>query len=135
MHLKTLGSEEHNRKRWEVLFDNDFAAEFRQFALEVRREIYSLIPLLQQFGPQLGRPRVDTLKGARHANLKELRFHAAGGEWRVVFAFDTERKAILLAAGDKAGVSQVKFYRTLIDLASLRLNRHLQQLAEKRKRI
>ena len=51
--------------------------------------------LLEQFGPQLGRPRVDTLKGSRHANMKELRFDAAGGVWRVAFAFDPKRKAVL----------------------------------------
>ena len=32
--------------------------------------------MLEQFGPQLGRPRVDTLNGSRHANMKELRFDA-----------------------------------------------------------
>ena len=46
-------------------------------------EILALSRLLQQFGPQLGRPRVDTLNGSRHANMKELRFSAADGEWRV----------------------------------------------------
>jgi len=49
-----------------------------------------LARLLQQFGPQLGRPRVDTLKGSRHANMKELRLSAADGEWRVGFCFRPE---------------------------------------------
>jgi hypothetical protein len=43
--------------------------------------------LLEQFGPSLGRPWADTLNGSRHANLKELRFDAADGVWRVAFAF------------------------------------------------
>jgi hypothetical protein len=46
--------------------------------------------------------------------MKELRFRAAGGEWRVAFAFDARRKAILLAAGDKSGISTRRFYRELI---------------------
>jgi hypothetical protein len=46
----------------------------------VRTEILALTRLLQQFGPQLGRPRVDTLNDSRHANMKELRFSAADGE-------------------------------------------------------
>ena len=54
---------------------------------------------LMQFGSQLGRPRVDTLKGSRHANMKELRFDAADGVWRVAFAFDPKRSAVLLIAG------------------------------------
>jgi DNA-binding XRE family transcriptional regulator len=62
-------------------------------------------------GPQMGRPRVDTLTGSRHANMKELRFDAAAGVWRFAFAFDTARKAIILCGGDKSGGSQRRFYR------------------------
>jgi hypothetical protein len=80
----------------------------------VRIEILALSRLLQKVGPQLGRPRVDTLKGSKYSNMKELRFSAANGEWRVAFAFDRKRKAILLVAGDKSGQSQRRFYRDLI---------------------
>jgi hypothetical protein len=78
-----------------------------------------LARVLQEFGPQLGRPRVDTLNGSRHANMKELRFSAADGEWRVAFAFDPRRKAILLVAGDKSGGSEKRFYRELIRKAEM----------------
>lgn len=81
--------------------------------------------MLQEFGPQLGRPLVDTLKGSRHANMKELRFSAADGEWRVAFAFDRRRKAILLVAGDKSGGSEKRFYRNLIRKADERFDAHL----------
>jgi hypothetical protein len=54
---------------------------------------------------------------SRRANLKELRFAAADGVWRVAFAFDPKRTAILLVAGDKSGVSEKRFYRQLIDTA------------------
>ena len=80
---------------------------------------------LQRFGPQLGRPRVDTLKGSCHANMQELCFSAAGGEWRVAFAFDPKHKAILLVAGDKSGVSERRFYRELIRKADDRFDTHL----------
>jgi hypothetical protein len=46
--------------------------------------------------------------------MKELRFSAADGEWRVAFAFDTRRRAILLIAGDKSGAGERRFYRELI---------------------
>ena len=88
---------------------------------------------LQQFGPQLGRPRVDTLKGSRHSNMKELRFNAADGEWRVAFAFDTKRKAILLVAGDKSGGSEKRFYRELIRRADDRFDAHLARLKKQRR--
>lgn len=78
--------------------------------------------LLEQFGPQLGRPRVDTLKGSRHKNMKELRFDGAGGVWRFAFAFDPERSAIILCGGDKSGVSEKLFYRQLITKADARFD-------------
>jgi hypothetical protein len=84
--------------------------------------------MLQEFGPQLGRPRVDTLNGSRHANMKELRFSAADGEWRVAFAFDPRRKAILLVAGDKSGGSEKRFYRELIRKADQRFDAHLARI-------
>jgi hypothetical protein len=89
---------------------------------------------LQQFGPQLGRPRVDTLNDSRHANMKELRFSEAGGEWRVAFAFDTKRKAILLVAGDKSGGSQKRFYKRFIAKADDRLDAHLARLKKKERK-
>src|ERR1700686_5840965 len=93
---------------------DEFRPKFDALAQDVRREILALARVLQEFGPQLGRPRVDPLKGSRHANMKELRFSAADGEWRVAFAFDPMRKAILLVAGDKSGGSQRRFYRALM---------------------
>jgi hypothetical protein len=65
--------------------------------------------------------------------MKELRFSAADGEWRVAFAFDTRRKAILLVAGDKSGISEKRFYRALIRKADGRFNAHLARLKEKGK--
>ena len=91
---------------WPVEIGDEFEPEFNNLHEDVRIEILALSRLLQQFGPQLGRPRVDTLNGSRHANMKELRFSAADGEWRAAFAFDPKRKAILLVAGDKSGVGR-----------------------------
>lgn len=99
----------------------------------VQEEIAALSRLLQQFGPQLGRPRVDTLNGSHHANMKELRFDAADGVWRVAFAFDPKRHAILLVAGDKSGGSEKRFYRDLIRKADDRFGAHLARLKKERK--
>src|SRR6516162_2598994 len=112
-------------QRWTVEVGDEFEPEFDALHEDVRMEILALSRLLQQFGPQLGRPRADTLNGSRHANMKELRFGAAGGEWRVAFAFDTRRKAILLVAGDKSGISKRRFYRELIRKADDRFDAHL----------
>ena len=96
---------------WEVLFHKEFEPEFDALPDDVQDEMLALARLLQQFGPQLGRPRADTLSGSRHANMKELRFDAADGVWRVAFAFDPNRNAILLVCGDKSGGSEKRFYR------------------------
>ena len=71
------------------------------------------------------------MKGSQHANMKELRFSAADGEWRVAFAFDAKRKAILLGAGDKSGQSERRFYRELIRKADERFDAHLTRLKKK----
>ena len=118
--------------RWIVEIGDEFDPEFKELHEDVRLEILALSRVLQQFGPQLGRPRVDTLKGSRHANMKELRFSAADGEWRVAFAFDPTRKAILLVAGDKSGVSEKRFYKQLITKADKRFDAHLNRLKKER---
>ena len=116
------------RVSWVVEIGDEFASEFDALHEDVRTEILALSLLLQRFGPQLGRPRVDTLKGSRHAHLKELRFSTVGGEWSVAFAFDPRRRAILLVAGDKSGGSEKRFYRELIRKADDRLDAHLGRL-------
>jgi hypothetical protein len=68
-------------------------------------------------------PYADTLKGSKHANMNELRFEAADGEWHAAFA-----KAILLVAGDKSGGSQKRFYKQLIAKADRRFSAHLEKL-------
>ena len=113
---------------WQVLFHDEFDAEFEALAATVQNELLAHSKLLEQFGPQLGRPRVDTLKGSRHANMKELRFEADDGVWRIAFAFDPKRDAILLFAGDKSGQSGKRFYRQLIAKADRRFDNHLERL-------
>ncbi len=116
---------------WTVEIADEFTSEFFGLEDEVQDTILATSRLLQQFGPQLGRPRVDTLNGSRYANMKEMRFSAANGEWRLAFAFDPTRRAVLLVAGDKSGVSSRRFYRTLIGKADERFDRHLARLAKK----
>ncbi len=67
--------------QWTVLIGDEFEPEFFALPKDVQDEILAMALLLQQFGPQLGRPRFDTLKESRHANMKELRFDAADGVW------------------------------------------------------
>jgi hypothetical protein len=111
---------------WDVRFDAAFAAEAKSFARPVQLELAALAGLLRQFGPQLRRPHCDTLNGSKHANMKELRFTLPDGAWRVAFAFDPQRRAILLVGGSKSGTNARQFYRDLIRVADERFSAHLQ---------
>ena len=119
--------------KWEVSFHEEFDPEFDALPGAVQDEMLAHAKLLEQFGPQIGRPRVDTLDGSRYPNMKELRFDAADGVWRVAFAFDPKRKAVLLVCGDKSGAGERRFYRRLIAKADERFARHLARLKQERK--
>jgi hypothetical protein len=114
--------------RWTVLYHDAFFAELNDLSGSVQDEILTMADLLTDSGPYLGRPHADTLAGSKHANMKELRFSADDGVWRVAFAFDPQRRAIILVAGDKSGVAQKRFYKTLIAKADARFASHLDTL-------
>ena len=116
---------------WSVEFYQDFIGDFEALSQIVQTELLAHAKLLQELGPSLGRPHVDTLNGSRYVNMKELRFHAEQGVWRVAFAFDPKRQAILLVAGDKSGANQKRFYRRLIEIADARFAAHLKALQKK----
>jgi hypothetical protein len=110
---------------WQVCFHDAFEVEFEAMAAEVQDELIATAKLLQDYGPKLGRPYVDTLNGSQFSNMKELQFKAAGGVWRAAFAFDPSREGIVLVAGDKSGGSEGKFYKHLIAKADERYAIHL----------
>ena len=118
---------------WDDKLHDAFEAEFAALERAVQTELLAVAKLLGEYGPQLGRPYVDTLNGSKHANMKEMRFSAADGEWRVAFAFDPERNAIVLVAGDKSGGSQKRFYKQLIAKADSRFSGHLENLKPAKK--
>jgi hypothetical protein len=118
---------------WKVEFHEAFEPEFDELEVQVQDDLLAKVLMLEQFGPQLGRPHVDTLQGSRHGNMKELRFTAADGVWRVAFVFDPDRCAVLLVAGDKSGGSQKRFYKQLIEKADRRFESHLARLRKLRK--
>ena len=113
---------------WQVAFHNEFEPEFAALSTGVQDELLAHAILLRDYGPDLGRPMVDTLKGSKHGNMKELRFRYGKQVWRVAFAFDPTRQALLLVAGDKAGADQRLFYKRLIEKADGRLSLHLSEL-------
>jgi hypothetical protein len=109
---------------WTVLEHPEFAEERRFLPDEVSDKLDELSAILEEFGPNLGRPLVDTLAGSKHSNMKEIRF-ALGGPWRFAIAFDPERNAVILVGGNKQGASEALFYRKLIGTADRRFNEWL----------
>ncbi|MBA2650741.1 MAG: type II toxin-antitoxin system RelE/ParE family toxin [Tatlockia sp.] len=113
---------------WKIIFEEEFDTEFDELAETVQNECFAHLKVLEKFGPELGRPHVDTLKGSKHSNMKELRFYAANGVWRLAFAFDPARRAVLLVCGDKSGGSEKRFYKDLLKTADKRYDKHLSRL-------
>lgn len=100
--------------------------EMNHLAEQERREILAYAALLRTNGPQLGRPYADTVNGSEYKNMKELRVQIDGNPWRVLFAFDPRRCAILLVGGNKGG--DKRWYKTHIPIADQRFKRHLERL-------
>jgi len=88
-------------------------------------QVRAALGVLASRGPQLGRPLVDTVKQSKHKNMKELRPGSSGkSEIRILFAFDPDRRAILLLGGDKSQSWQ-RWYQTNVPLADALLDEHL----------
>jgi hypothetical protein len=112
---------------WEVDFHPEFESECRDLPEAIQDELFARLGKLTEFGPDLGRPDVDTLQGSSFKNMKELRFQL-DGLWRFAFAFDTKRRAIVLVGGDKQGERSSRFYSRLIKTADARLAAHIAEL-------
>jgi hypothetical protein len=97
-------------------------------------QVLAAFEVLEQEGPALGRPLVDTIKGSKLKNLKELRPGSSKGtELRILFIFDPLRQAIILVAGDKAG-DWTRWYPKAIKQAEATYARHLQDLTPPKRR-
>lgn len=113
---------------WDVRFDIDCATWFADLIEALQDEILAHLVLLRQHGPQLGRPYVDTVEASAFTNMKELRVQFRGEPWRILFAFDPARAAILLVGGNKQG--DKRWYKKHIPIADERFRRHLERLKQ-----
>ena len=119
---------------WTVTTTDEFDAWFTDLVEDSQVEVIAKVELLKLFGPKLGRPHADTLKGSKHANLKELRADTSNQVLRIAFAFDPERTAILLIGGDKSGRSQKQFYKQLLRKAEQLYDVHLSEIAARHRK-
>ena len=112
---------------WVVLYHDEFDAWFNEQEEDVQDSILFSIGILRVEGPMLGRPYVDTIKGSKYPNLKELRVQHRGEPWRIFFAFDPKRRAIVLLGGNKTGGGS-NWYEDNIRIADKRFEEHLSKI-------
>ncbi len=111
---------------WSISMHPEFEKWILALEREERIELLANVALLEEAGPNLGRPSVDTLKGSKFKNMKELRVQLKGKLWRILFAFDPKRSAILLIGGNKGGDD--RWYKINIPIADARFAEHLKKL-------
>ena len=109
---------------WAIETTDTFDAWFDAQDDADRANILASLIVLQNKGPLLSRPYADTVKGSRYPNMKELRVQSKGDPIRVFFAFDPERRGILLCAGNKT-TGEKRFYEVMIPLADREFTAHL----------
>jgi hypothetical protein len=106
-----------NMGGWKIITSEVYDAWFREQTEADQTVILGKVYLLEEQGPNLGRPNADTLKGSRLVNLKELRAKTDAHTFRVAYIFDPDRNGLLLTGGDKKGKNQKRFYKNLISEA------------------
>lgn len=110
---------------WEVETTDMFDEWFHHQKQDLKEDVLAALHILSEYGPQLGRPWVDTVKASQYTNMKELRIQHAGDPIRAFFAFDPGRQAITLCAGNKTGAGDKRFYKRMINIADAEFSKYL----------
>jgi hypothetical protein len=110
---------------WEIIFHREFEEWFFAEDVTVQASIGMVLDILEEQGASLGRPYVDTVKGSAFTNMKELRVQHDGNPYRILFAFDPQRQAVLLIGGNKRGDKH--WYEKSISVADKRFAEYLEE--------
>ncbi len=103
---------------WEILYTDTYADWFMALADAEQIDVHAMVEVLQARGAYLQRPYADTVKGSKKVkHLRELRIQHKGKPYRVFYAFDPVRRAVLLCGGRKDGAGDKTFYKRMIALA------------------
>lgn len=116
----------YNDEMWEIEYTDEFGEWWGELTDQEQDALAATIGVLQQLGPNLGRPYVDHIKTSKHSHMKELRTQAGGQPLRTFFAFDPRRVAILLIGGNKGGDD--RFYDRMIPIADQLYDAYLEEL-------
>ncbi|MEL0552720.1 MULTISPECIES: type II toxin-antitoxin system RelE/ParE family toxin [Enterobacteriaceae] len=110
---------------WDIETTDVFDKWFEAQTGALQEDMLAAMVILSEYGPQLGRPFVDTVNSSDFPNMKELRVQHQGNPVRAFFAFDPSRRGIVLCAGDKTGLNEKKFYSDMLKLADAEYRKHL----------
>lgn len=111
---------------WEIEYTDEFGAWWEHLGEKEQISVSASVDLLGLFGPGLSFPHSSDIRGSRHGNLRELRIQHAGRPYRVLYAFDPRRCALLLMGGDKTG--QHRWYETHVAVAEKLYDVHVEIL-------
>jgi hypothetical protein len=113
---------------WDVEASDEFKEWYENLGEAERASVAESVDMLEEYGPALGRPYVDTLRQSRYPNMKELRVQHQGRPYRILFAFDPRRSAYLILGGDKTG--DANWYLDAIRTAEAIYASHLKEIEE-----
>jgi hypothetical protein len=116
---------------WEVEFTDEFGSWWNTLDDDEQDSIDQAVGLLEARGPSLPFPYSSDINGSKHGNMRELRIQHRGEPYRVFYAFDPRRSAILLIGGNKTG--DVQFYERMVPLADRIYDEHLRELEKSKK--
>jgi len=101
---------------WQIVLTDTFNNWFDTLDDKTKENILAYLHVLQRKGPHLQRPYADTVNTSKFSNMKELRVQSQGNPFRIFYAFDPDRNAIVLCGGNKKG-NDKQFYKKMIYLA------------------
>lgn len=111
---------------WEIEFTDEFGTWWGTLSDEEQESVRASVKLLGELGPSLRFPHTSGINGSRHDHMRELRVQHAGRPYRLLFAFDPRRCAILLLGGDKTGND--RWYDENVPIADRLYDVHLELL-------
>src|SRR5688572_30642636 len=100
---------------WNVEYTDEFGDWFGELTEAVQDDVDRVVGLLEAKGPQLPFPHSSGITGSRHAHMRELRVQSGGEPYRIYYAFDPRRTAILLIGGNKT--ADDRFYERMTPIA------------------
>jgi len=111
---------------WDVEYTDEFEEWWNGLTGEEQEDVRAKVILLRRDGPLLRRPHSDIIASSKHPNMKELIVQYSGKPYRVLYAFDPRRCAILLIGGDKTG--DERWYKRFVPIADRLYDEHIATL-------